>query len=64
MKCIECGADMRLDYKDNNGKGNYDSYLFCTNCQTSCIECVRFGKPYTEFWHSESEVVKDITIRY
>ena len=63
MKCRECGADMYLDDKDYNFKGNYDNYWNCEKCQTSCIEQVRFAKPFKEIWHSENDGVKDYTIR-
>lgn len=28
-------------------------------CQTSCIEQVRYGKPFKELWHSENGEVID-----
>ena len=55
MKCRECGANMCLDDKDYNFKGNYDNYWNCEKCQTSCIEQVRFSKPFKEIWHSEND---------
>ena len=63
MKCRECGADMYLDDKDYNFKGNYDNYWNCEKCQTSCTEQVRFAKPFKEIWHSENDGVKDYTVR-
>ena len=59
----ERGANMYLDDKDYNFKGNYDNYWNCEKCQTSCIEQVRFSKTFKEIWHSENDGVKDYTIR-
>ena len=61
--CKECGAKMYLDDRDFNFKGNYDNYWCCEECQTSCIEQVRYGQPFKEIWHSENTGVKDYTIR-
>lgn len=37
---------------------------YCTKYRTSCIEQVRFGKPFKELWHSENnDNVKDYVIR-
>lgn len=64
MICRECGAKMYLDDKDFDFKGKYDDYWNCPECQTSCIEEVRFSKPYRELWHSENDgVVKDYVIK-
>lgn len=64
MKCKECGADMYLDDTDYNFKGCYDTYWCCTKCQTSCIEQIRFSRPFKEIWHSETNnAVKDYIIR-
>ena len=54
---------MYLDVKDYKFKSNYDNYWNCEKCQTSCIEQVRFAKPFKEIWHSENDGVKDYTIR-
>ena len=65
MKCIECGAEMYLDDRDTNFKGNYDNYWCCEKCQTSCIEQVRFGQSFKEIWHSENDdIVKDYEIKH
>ena len=67
MKCKECGAEMFLDDKDYNFKGNYDNYWCCEddNCLTSCIEEVRFGQSFKEIWHSENnDEVKDYVIKH
>ena len=65
MKCVECGAGMYLDDRDFNFKGNYDNYWCCEKCQTSCIEQVRFGRFFKEFWHSENDdIVKDYEIKH
>lgn len=64
MKCRECGAEMYLDDKDFNFKGNYDNYWNCPDCQTSCIEQVRFGQSFKEIWHSENNGVKDYVIKH
>ena len=37
MKCRECGADMYLDDKDYNFKGNYDNYWNCAQLAESII---------------------------
>lgn len=54
MICKVCGGKMYLDDKDFNFKGNYDNYYCCDECQTSCIEQVRFGRRFKEIWHSEN----------
>jgi len=64
MICRECGAKMRLDDVDYDFKGKYDNYWVCDNCQTSCIEEVRFSQRFREHWHSENDGVKDETIKY
>ena len=65
MICKECGAEMFLDDKDYNFKGNYDNYWACENCQTSCVEQVRFGQSFKEIWHSENDdIAKDYEIKY
>lgn len=63
MNCKECGKPMILDDRDFNFKGCYDNYWNCENCQTSCIEQVRFGESFKEIWHSENVLVKDCTIK-
>lgn len=63
MICKECGSKMYLDDKDFNFKGNFDNYWCCEKCQTSCIEQVRFARPFKELWHSENDGVKDYVIR-
>lgn len=63
MICRECGATMYLDDQDFDFKGKYDNYWNCPDCQTSCIEEVRFSRPYRELWHSENNGVKDEVIR-
>lgn len=64
MICKECGTKMYLDDKDYDFKGKYDNYWECPNCQTSCIEEVRFSKRFKERWHSENTGVKDSIIKY
>ncbi|MBE6645010.1 MAG: hypothetical protein E7612_06505 [Ruminococcaceae bacterium] len=64
MKCRECGATMYLDCKDYGFKGKYDNYWNCPDCQTSCIEEVRFSKTQRELWHSENNGVKDEIVKY
>ena len=54
---------MYLDDKDFDFKGKYDNYWNCPNCQTSCIEEVRFSKRFRECWHSENDGVKDEIIK-
>lgn len=63
MKCSECGKEMRLDDKDYNFKGNYDNYWSCDNCNTSCLEQVRFGQSFRELWHSENNGYRDWEIK-
>lgn len=48
MKYREYGEEMYLDDKEFDFKGKYDNYWNCTKCLTSCIEQVRFGKPFKE----------------
>ena len=62
MLCKECGAKMLLDDKEIRFKGNRDNYWICENCQTGCIEQVRFGQSFKEIWHSENNGVKDFVI--
>lgn len=67
MVCKECGSEMYLDDKDFNFKGNYDNYWNCKNdnCLTSCIEQIRFGQSFKEFWHSENnDEVKDYEVKH
>lgn len=65
MICRECGATMYLDDKDFDFKGKYDNYWNCQNCQTSCIEKVRYSKTFKELWHTENNgVSKDETIKH
>ena len=64
MICKECGTEMYLHDKDYDFKGKYDNYWACPNCQTSCIEEVRFSKRFKERWHSENTDVKDSIIKY
>lgn len=63
--CKECGSRMYLDDKDFKFKGCYDNYWNCENCQTSCIEELRFGQSFRELWHSENgDNVKDYEIKH
>ena len=65
MICKECGAEMYLDDRDTNVKGNCDNYWCCNECQTSCIEQVRFAQSFKEIWHSENgDEVKDYEIKH
>lgn len=48
MVCRECGAEMYSDDKDVSFKGCFDEYWICPNCQTSCIEQVRFAQSFKE----------------
>ena len=64
FKCSECGSDMYLDDRDTNFNGCYDNYWSCEKCETSCIEQIRFGKPFKEIWHSENgDKLKDWVIK-
>ena len=63
MICEECSAEMILDDKDLSFSGFYDNYWVCDNCQTSCIEEIRFSRPDREIWHSEAnDIVKDYEV--
>lgn len=65
MKCKECGGSMYIDDRERRFKGNEDIYWNCTECQTSCIEEIRFGQRFRELWHSENNNrVKDYAIKY
>lgn len=65
MICKECGTKMYEDDRDFNFKGCYDIYWNCPNCQTSCIEEVRFNQSFKEIWHSENaDMVKDYEIKH
>lgn len=64
MVCRECGATVYLDTKDYRFKGHCDYYWNCPECQTSCIQEVRYGQPVKEIWHSENNgEVKDYIIK-
>ena len=60
--CRECGAEMYLDATDARFPGNKDEDWNCSECQTSCILEIRYGRPFREIWHSENDGVKDYTI--
>lgn len=63
--CKECGKEMYLDDIDFRFKGCFDNYFICENCQTSCIEEIRFNQSFKEHWHSENnDNVKDYTIKH
>lgn len=65
MTCKECGTKMYEDDRDRRFKGNYDIYWSCPNCQTSCIEEVRFNQSFKEIWHSENNnTIKDYEIKH
>ena len=65
MICKECGAEMHLDGIYYKFKGNYDHHWNCPDCQTGCIEEVRFAQPFREIWHSENnDEVKDYEIKH
>ena len=57
MICRRCKEKMYLDDKDFNFKGNYDDYWVCDNCNSSCVETVRYNKTTKEYWchHDEEE---------
>ncbi len=46
---------MCVDDVDFNFKGNKDIYWICENenCNSSCIEQVRYGRSFKELWHNE-----------
>lgn len=63
--CKECGEKMYLDDIDYNFKGCFDNYFICKNCQTSCIEEVRFNQSFQEHWHTENnDIAKDYVIKH
>ena len=65
MICKECGAEMYLDDKDFNFPGCYDDYWNCPECQTSCIEAVRYNQRFKEYWHTENnDDFKDYVIKH
>ena len=65
MICRECGAKMYVDDRDEQFKGCEDIYWSCTDCQTSCIEEIRFSQSFKEIWHSENnDEVKDYEIKH
>ena len=49
--CKECGKEMYLDDIDFRFKGCFDNYFICENCQTSCIEEIRFNQSFKEHCH-------------
>lgn len=50
MICENCKSEMIKDDIDYNFKGNFNTYWICEKCNTTCIEHVRFGKPFYEEW--------------
>ncbi len=65
MICKECGSNMYVDDRDVKFPGNKDIYWSCENCQTSCIEEIRFNQSFKEIWHSENnDQVKDYEIKH
>ena len=56
MECKYCGSKMRLDDVDFNFKGNKDNYYLCDtpDCNSGCIEKIRYGKPFSQDWHKET----------
>ena len=65
MICKECGKSMYLDNRHERFKGNIDKYWLCANCQTSCIEEIRFSQSFREFWHCENnDKAKEYTIKH
>ena len=63
--CKECGEKMYLDDIDYRFKGCFDNYFICENCQTSCIEEVRFNQSFQERSHTENnDIAKDYVIKH
>lgn len=65
MFCKECNKEMRIDDTDKNFPGNENIYYVCDNCETSCIEQIRFNQSFKEIWHSENNgKIKDWEIKH
>lgn len=64
MECRICGRVMRLDDRDSCSNFNVDKYWVCSNCSTSCIEEIRGGRPFKEYWHTENDRVRNFTVNY
>lgn len=63
--CEECGHVMHVDDVDYRFNGCYDVYYVCTNCDTSCMQEVRFGQKFKENWHTENnETIMDWEHKY
>lgn len=59
MVCKYCNKEMLLDDVDYNFKGNKDNYWICHDCNSSCIEEIRFNKSINEHWHKEEPFNED-----
>ncbi len=56
---------MYIDGRERRFNGNEDIYWNCTECQTSCIEEIRFRQRFRELWHSENNNhVKNYIIKH
>ena len=62
--CRYCNTEMYQDDVDFNFKGNYDIYWQCPNCQTSCIEEVRFAQKFKERWRTEENGLKYQVLKF
>lgn len=55
LKCKYCGSPMIKDDVDKKFKGNEDRYWIC-DCGASCIELIRYGKPFRRIWDKEEPI--------
>lgn len=63
LKCKFCGSDMTLDDTDFNFPGNHDDYWFCPKCEASCLQAIRFNRPFKEYWISGDGEQHDIIVK-
>ena len=68
MICRECGKEMLIDDKETFFNGCVDKYWYCENCNTHCLEQIRFSQSFKEQWtviNTETdETIKEYTIKH
>lgn len=65
--CRECGSLMECLGNTQISKVNFERDWICSaeDCNTLCVEDIRFGNPISENWHTEKgNMVKDIKLFY
>ena len=68
MICKECGKEMLIDDKETFFKGCVDKYWYCENCNTTCLEKIRYNQSFKEQWtvfDKENDVIlKEYSIKH